>query len=150
MASVMNRLCPGASSRARRLIGAVGAVGVLLFAGCGGGGSDTPRGDVSGTVTYQGQPVTEGTVNFLSPETGRSASATLDAQGKFTVDGGVEAGSHVVTITPPFVEVPPGGDEPPPEPKEYANIPEKYRSDTTSDLTAEVKPGKNQFSFELE
>ena len=37
----------------------------------------------------------------------------------------------------------------PPEPKEYPNIPAKYRVATTSELTLDVKEGPNTMDIEL-
>ena len=44
--------------------------------------------------------------------------------------------------------VDPAAVAPPPAP-EYANIPEKYRSPTTSDQTFEVKEGENTFDLDM-
>ena len=89
------------------------AIGALLFsvlfAGCGAGGPTLF--DVSGTVTYKGQPVQDLQVFFV-PEVGRPSTAITDAQGhfalKYTSDQkGALAGKHRV-----YVEyVPPTMDE---------------------------------------
>jgi hypothetical protein len=57
---------------------------ILVLTGCGNRDSRYSR--VEGTVTYNGQPVEGGTVNFqpILPE-GESASGITDAGGKFTL-----------------------------------------------------------------
>ena len=81
-------------------IGIFLAGGLLASCGCGPGRPATTR--VSGRVTYQGKPVTEGRIVF-QPEHGRPAMGTLDADGRYTLttfDAGDGAllGHHRVTI----------------------------------------------------
>jgi hypothetical protein len=103
-------------------------------------------------VTHNGQPVTEGVVQFL-PERGPMAVGPLDASGRFTLttrtaDDGAYEGKHrvcVFLVTPGDADLPPGWK--PPDP---ASIPKQYRSVETSPLTAEVVGGQlNEFTFEL-
>ena len=57
-----------------------------LLAGCGSGGGMPPAGTVRGTVTYQGKPVTGGTVVFHSvknPE--RDGAAGIKPDGTYLV-----------------------------------------------------------------
>jgi hypothetical protein len=76
---------------------------LLVAIGCGGGGLKPVP--VSGTINYQGKPVTEAQVTFhwTGGEGGRSASGKTDAQGKFklttnsTNDGAVP-GDYVITV----------------------------------------------------
>ena len=124
------------------------AAAIVALAGCGGEGN--PVGTVSGTVTFQGQPVTEAQVSFRSSETGRGNIATLDSAGEFSLPEALAVGSYTVSITPPAPPAPDMDAGPQPPPKQYANIPQKYRSELTSPLKADVKEGENQFPFELE
>jgi len=121
----------------------------LLLTGCLGGSDGPGRkyGKVSGTVSFKGQPVKEGEVNYLSSDTGGAAHATIK-DGKFDVSGDVIIGKYAVSVTPPG----PGAPEPgkTPKPAEAADIPEKYRDFKTSGLTAEVKEGSNPHEFKLE
>ncbi|MCA9116767.1 MAG: carboxypeptidase regulatory-like domain-containing protein [Planctomycetaceae bacterium] len=126
---------------------ALAALSLVLLAGCGGS-SEVAKQPVTGRVTFDGEAVTEGTVNFFSPETGAGASAPLDSTGSFKMEEGIPAGTYKVSIQPPSQEVAAGAPEPE-NPKEYPNIPEKYRSDTTSGLTANVTDGENSFDFPL-
>ena len=124
----------------------------LTLSGCGGSGITTAA--VSGTVTYQGKPVTEGTV-FFQPEKGPGATGGLDSQGHYvlrtkTRGDGAPLGKNTVVILPSteisIIDLKPHGQMPK---RDYSNIPEKYRRGETSGLVREVKPGDNVFDFEL-
>ena len=78
---------------------------VLVFAsfvacGCDG---EKPSGKVAGKVTYKGNPVTAGDVNFRS-KSGAAAIGTIDATGQYKLDGQLEAGEYQVFATPPLPE----------------------------------------------
>lgn len=124
--------------------------GLLLFAtlfslstlaGCG-----TPPPlvvpEVKGTVTLNGTALTEGTINFTSRHSGNAAIAHLGPEGKFTVAGGIVPGEYTVTITPPT----PTPEDPTPK---TSDIPEKYRTEETSDLTAKISGTTSDLKFEL-
>jgi len=124
----------------------------LVLAGCGSGG--LPQADVSGKVTFQGNPVPNVLVSF-TPERGPGASGKTDAQGNYTLmtknpgDGAV-IGKHAVTISQPKRGMILEKGQPPrmaPPPKMV--IPPKYANVQTSGLTADVKSGDNPLDFEL-
>ena len=99
------------------------------------------------TVTLDGKPVTAGQVNFISAATGFAATVPLDESGNFTL-GSLEVGSYSVFVTPP-PQAPPKMGEPPPQ-MVQSNVPEKYRLETTSGLTATIKEGENEIpAYEL-
>lgn len=145
-----------------RIVGSCFALVCLaMIVGCAGPAANPNRPatvQVSGTVTYEGQPVEGATVAFL-PKTPSDpgASGRTDASGKFTLtafepgDGAVP-GSYLVTVVKTEIE---GGDVvqedstvAPPTPKSL--IPEKYNNPQGSGLTADVKEGEaNEFTFEL-
>lgn len=116
--------------------------GLLLAAGCGQKGPATYP--VSGTVTFDGQPIPEGRISFI-PEGGKAAPDSVPIQnGQFQLR--VKAGRHRVEIT---ADRPTGKIDPVMgmAPRE-CYIPACYNSQSI--LTAEVKPdGPNQFPFEL-
>ncbi len=132
-----------------------------ILIGCGGPAEDPNRPAtvaVSGTVTYNGQPIEGATVAFLPKvPAGTGASGRTDASGKFGLtafqpgDGAVP-GSYLVTIVKTEAQ---GGGEvqedssaAPAVPKSL--LPEKYGNPQGSGLTAEVKEGaENQFTFDL-
>ena len=90
-----------------------------------------------------GKPLAEGTVSFSNSSNGTGAIAQLGAEGKFTVTGGVVPGEYKVTVTPP--EATP--DNPAPKASE---IPQKYRSEATTDLKCKIASGTNDLKFELQ
>ena len=129
---------------------------MVWLTGCGGGGG-AGTSAVTGTITYNGQPVKEVTVTF-TPTAGRSAMGITDNQGKFSLstfktgDGAV-AGTHKVTITggpgakPPPMPGTPEAANYKPEPLPF---PAKYSDPRQSDLTANVEKGKkHDFKFDL-
>ena len=129
------------------------AFAMLFMAGCGSGG--LPQADVSGKVTFQGEPVPGVLVSF-TPERGPGASGKTDAQGNYTLstkktgDGAV-VGHHIVAISQPRQGMILEKGKPPqvaPPPKMV--IPPKYANAQTSGLTAEVKVGDNTLDFKLD
>lgn len=127
------------------IVGAMLAVG----AGCGG----PAKGQVSGKVTFRGQPVTEGKVTFLPQGPGNPAEADLQSDGSYrveTIDGGLIVGDYLVLINPPviLVDTDPGKSPPSPMEKPVKNIPPRYRNQGTP-LKVTVEPGPNTFNFDL-
>jgi hypothetical protein len=129
---------------------------IVLFAlcvsGCGSGAK------VSGTVKYQGKPITSGFIVFMDAQGKVSQPASIQPDGSYTATD-VPLGSVKVTIDNP---PPPGyGQKLPPSdnPEEkaaqaaaatYVPIPIKYKDPQKSGKTFEVKPGRNTCDLELE
>jgi hypothetical protein len=130
------------SSRPRRAAGGWVFVAALVLAGCAG----KPMGNVSGKVTYRGQPVTRGTVQFYDPEQGRGASGPLDASGAYTLSAPISPGNYKVYIQPPLPEqLPPGTRQ-----KAVAfEVPKQYQDANSTPLTKAVTPGNNDIPIEL-
>ena len=134
---------------------------ILAFAAAGCGPSGPPVGQLYGKITYQGQPVTEGTVSIFSADASGvagaavpyGADASLGSDGSYrfqTGERGVLLGEYTVAILPPEELEPPNPRTPSAMvPKNVANIPKKYRSASTSGLTATVKEGNNEHDFEM-
>ncbi|QDV68731.1 hypothetical protein Poly24_24440 [Rosistilla carotiformis] len=140
----------------------------LLLAGCGTGtGTNNPGVTVhpaGGKVLVDGAPMEGVTVILKGDE--RGASAKSNAQGEFTFTtfdpgDGVPEGTYKVAVlkretvgadSSYFDENSPNyGKTPPPEAlgKVVDHIAEKYADAETSGLTADVKPGANEFTFEV-
>tara|TARA_R110002095_G_scaffold184553_6_gene161758 strand:+ start:5669 stop:6145 length:477 start_codon:yes stop_codon:yes gene_type:complete len=122
---------------------------LISLTGCGNAPRGIPRGDISGEVTFQDAPVTEGVVTFFSDKTGIAAGTKLDNNGSFSIPDGIEVGTYVVTITPPYEEEPPGLSVVEKPQKKYPDIPVKYRSGETSGLQAKVESGTNHYEFKM-
>jgi hypothetical protein len=120
----------------------VGAV-VLLAVGCGGGERQL---DVSGKVTFKGEPVTEGDIQFIDDRTGRGAQVKLGPDG--TYQASLFPGEYKVAITPPYI-VDESSGMPNPYYKKVKNVPKNYHSTDTSGLTAAVSSDKTTHDFDM-
>ncbi len=122
----------------------------LVFAGCGSGEA---KGRVSGKVTFQGQPVSEGIVVFRHMEKGVHITAELQSDGSYRVASakgmGLPLGTFHVCVCPPPIHVATAVGGPPPKIKQYTNIPPKYRDIKTSSLTLTVNQGENSFDIAM-
>ncbi len=99
-------------------------------------------GAVSGKVTFQGQPVKQGTVMFTNKAKGVFMTAKLDEQGQFKVvmakGAGLPPGEYQLSVNPPIPDLSMGaGPMPAPIPV-CPNIPLRYRDYKTSGLTLTV------------
>lgn len=130
----------GASMQQRRQGGAgwaAAAGACLLLSGCGQGAETTT---VRGSVTYNGQPVTSGLINFMA-EGARPLGGGVSPDGTYEFQ--LPPGEYKVRIdTPPAVpEGPQTTDAVQFGPRQ---VPEKYATYATSGLTATVNPGGEQ------
>lgn len=127
---------------------------IMVVCCCGCGSQPFETAKVTGSVTLDGKPVTEGSVLF-TPSQGWPARGELDAQGHFALstyedqDGAI-VGKHEITIIAQSGPDPSEHFErPPPAPTKWL-IPERYGNRTTSGLTYEVKEGEpNEVTLEL-
>jgi hypothetical protein len=116
------------------------AVVSFTFSGCA---SRWEMGQVAGRITYQGQPLPEGTVMFV-PETGLASAGGIRPDGTYRLftrspwDGTV-VGKHKVCVAPPFEASSPN----------YPKFSGKYQSQETSGWEVEVKSGENTFDFDI-
>jgi hypothetical protein len=153
-------------NRFARLLSLLGAFGLLLMAaGCGGDGLGK-RYQVSGDVTYNGEPVKNGNIFFVpdDPNTGRAASGTI-TDGRYRLstagtDDGAFPGSYkirIIAVEADYTDVlaKAGGGSGRQDDVIRATqsakklIPAKYELETTSGLTATVEERSNTFDFDL-
>lgn len=155
--SIQSRSVPSPLPRRERPL----IAGQLLWAWaavalcCGCGTAAPPTGDVQGTVSFGGSPVTGANVVFENTERGWLRAAELDDAGSYSMNG-VKTAAYKVSIHPPTPQTPNENTHPDgkfvittemiPDPK---NIPKPYREAHTSSLSVSVEPGPNQFDFEL-
>jgi hypothetical protein len=154
----------------------IAAASCLALSGCTG--SDRPAlAPVHGQVTFEGKPVADATVVFLSPGAPRPAVGTTDSSGKYQLttfepNDGAVVGTHVVTVK----KIPSPSDkagsaiesnaEPDSakeiddavkrtlesrrkSPKIRPEIPAKYGHRSTSNLSKDVVAGENVINIEL-
>jgi hypothetical protein len=121
----------------------------LLAGGCG-----SSSGKVSGTVTYQNQPLDSGTVTFYVVG---SVPVTATITGGNYGPVNVPLGDAVIAVIgPPAVESPASqrGGKPQPGVRPAVNpsvvtLPVKYADGSTSDLHFTVGPGDNTYPIDL-
>lgn len=124
---------------------------VATWAGCGGDASLAP---VSGSVTFDGQPVQGGVVTFSpiqSETTGsKPALGEVGANGAFQLGtnakgDGAAVGRHRVLYSAPLPEAPPA------EEGKHAEAlpPSPYAGLMPKEAEVEVKAGANQINIEL-
>ncbi|WP_254512179.1 hypothetical protein [Anatilimnocola floriformis] len=119
---------------------------LLILTGCG-----SKSNSVSGKVTFQGQPVTGGSITLL-PQAGegKPAAADLHSNGSFSMTpgsaaGGVTAGQNRVIYSAPVLEVPAGVELQPGQGAPLSPFAGLRPKNETVDITA----GKNSLEIEL-
>jgi hypothetical protein len=144
----MNRHPSLARNPQRRIVLLV----LLAVLGCG---ENKNEGEVSGTVTYQGQPLPQGSVSFFDSSNKYLASSGI-IKGTYatTAPLKVPIGPVKVTVTTPSrssgsrsvkgVAKSKSG-----ETITVISIPAKYGSADSSGLTYTVKPGANTYNIDL-
>jgi len=126
----------------------VGAVGMVSGCRRDTGG----RVEVSGNVTFRGEPLKTGTIEFASKD-GSCQSGAAVANGKYALpaDKGLKPGEYAVRITSVQEQANAAMGPPGPESMKQTGqdrIPPEYN--VKSKLTAEVKQGeRNVFGFDL-
>ena len=120
----------------------------VLIVGCSPSGPAV--GDVSGKVTFKGQPIKEGTVTFLNPNEGGAGESAIDSNGSYTIPKLV-VGEYILIVTPlmEMKDTDPGKSPPAPVEKPAPNIPVKYRQQGLTPLKTRIKEGKNEFQIEM-
>lgn len=116
---------------------------------CGGCGPDTAAtGSISGTVTHEGQPLTNGLVMFVNEDAGVGASAELDSSGTYSIRS-IQTGNYKVYLAPPQA---PSAEEMEKGAKveiPTLDVPDKYLGPRTSGLSATVEEGEKTADFKL-
>lgn len=133
-----------------RLVLTATALAALAATSCDSGNKLRP---VSGTVTYKGAPLDQGSVTFLFVNPPGPAGGALITNGKFKIESpnGLEPGSYKVLISSPQgvgqrtpEQIAAGASAPAKE-----RIPPSYNTD--SKLTIEVtKDGPNEFNWAID
>jgi hypothetical protein len=111
----------------------------LAFSGCGESGPEIAP--VHGQIKLEGQPLANADIQFQPLGSQRPSTARTDAEGRYELaykrgQAGAMVGKHSVRIwvSPEVVQ------NPPIIAKEF---------DTASTLEREVKPGDNEFNFDV-
>lgn len=117
---------------------------IALFVGCFSGGGERRSGTVSGKVILDGAGLAAGTVLFMT-EDGHGAAADIQPDGSYTLQ--CRPDQYKVAVSPPSSPDPLVAPTASPQPT--GAIPAKYHDVATSNLSTEVKEGKNIFDISL-
>lgn len=121
--------------------------------GCGGGSSQKTTAPVSGKVTHDGEPVTEGSLIFAptgsGPTPGKTGRAEIQSDGTYSVstygkDDGAVIGTHEVSYSVPSSM---GHDAQGAESAEGEGVSSQVLVPKTKEV--EVKSGGNTINIEL-
>jgi len=140
-------------TRRNCIVHTAGAAWLVLLliglAGCGKTDSQVPSVKIEGTVSYQGKPIPEGTIQFYDQSQGAGASATIETNGHYVSNSTLPYGTYQVFIQPPLIQMQLPNAAPTEQPKKMPEIPEKFRSAATSGLTADVSATSTVFDFDM-
>jgi hypothetical protein len=110
-------------------------------------------GVVEGHVTYRGNPLQEGTIQF-HPEKGKPVVVKLQAEGTFKAKdvpvGELRVTVETESVNPANVKDGDKKDTGPAKETKYQPIPVKFAKPETSGLTAEIKKGKQTLDIDLQ
>jgi hypothetical protein len=128
-------------------------LGLVVAAAAGCGRSDAKIVEVTGTLTYKGNPIANAEVHFV-PEQGRPSWGQTDEQGRFKLNyerghDGAVVGKHKVFVRPVPARLNPAAEpgKAPPIPKDQAEFFDKY---SAAKSTVEVEIDKNTKEVKLE
>ncbi|WP_166830959.1 hypothetical protein [Thalassoroseus pseudoceratinae] len=127
---------------------------VMTVTGCGGSGDQKSTAEVTGTVTFNGQPVTGGTLTFVpqassdNPTPGKPASGKIQSDGTFTLstyeeEDGAVIGKHAISYGAPAAESSAATDGH----GEAAQSP--YAGLKPNPATVEIESGSNEIEIKL-
>ena len=138
---------------------------MMIAGGCRGGKKLKEHTEVSGTVRFNGTPLTGGRIGFFSAEGDPGTNAKIDLDGRYTIQAPV--GDVTITVDNSMLKPGaakgggqrvgkqqgagprPGGEDPTEIKGTYVPIPETYKDPKNSGLTYTVKKGKNEHDVEL-
>lgn len=119
----------------------------VLFVGCGE--TSGPTGSVKGKVTLDDAPYSgDVSVVFMSTDTGQAGSADIQSDGTFSLGAPLPVGSYAVFIGPKSATSEDGMEEPSEE-KMDDSLPEKYLSETSTDIKIDIVEGDNDVTVPL-
>jgi len=123
---------------------------VVIVTGCS---SNAEGGPISGTVTLEGKPISDGAVTFHSRD-GRTGSSEIIG-GQYTIRKAPTGVCRITVLTAPRGDSGPPVEGPTsglPEQKSkggYVPVPPRYHTPATSDLNYTVTPGPQTYDINL-
>src|SRR5262245_44187265 len=122
------------------------AVALALFAGCGKPAKKMVI--VTGTVTYNGQPLKSGIVKFLAPN-GDFATANIGADGQFTISEVTPGEQKVGYMPAPMGSGSSDGSKGSAPTEKPVSVPVKFSDPQTSGVTVNVPDSGGTVTVEL-
>jgi hypothetical protein len=136
-------------SLARRPVLLLLALVWLSPSGCG---QREPLAQVSGQVTFEGEPVQAALILFSSDPLGIHMTADV-VEGRYEVvtarARGIPPGEYRVAIAPPMIDHPVGPILEPPQAASPPDIPPRYHAVETSGLAVRLVDGENTADFNM-
>jgi hypothetical protein len=117
-------------------------VGLALLAGCS---ESSPTTKLSGTVSYQGEPLDHGSLRFYGAD-GRPIGSVIREDGTYQID--LLPGEYTVGVTSP-PKLPPGyqeGDQIPHDPRA---VPPEYGQPQTSSLSTTIAAESAEQTYDI-
>ncbi len=115
-------------------------------------GKEASAGTIQGKVTYNGKPLTGGTLTLVSTDK-QTHSADIDAAGTYQLKelapGDYTVAVETESIKPKENPKPPDDEKPAKAGQAYVKIPAKYGDAEKSGLTVKVQKGENTYDIEL-
>jgi hypothetical protein len=142
----------------------------MVFAGCSSGGRTFPTGQVSGKITFKGEPISLGKITFISTGEAGDFGTGIINDGVYTllaplgpckIEVQLQSDENKYAVSPhqmkmvkskmkamrdKGMKVP---DDVPVTKKSTINLPDKYKFADKSDLVFEVQSGKQTRDWDL-
>lgn len=129
----------------KRAFIALGLPAAAILIGCNAGPA---TGTVAGQVLFDGKPYGDAAVVFFSLTSGGGGTVNLAADGSFMLPTKLVVGDYRVYLAPKIAA--PTGDDAPPAPVKTDNsVPDKYWSESSTDITVTIEPGDNKAVIDL-
>jgi len=123
----------------------VAVIVAMVSSGCTAG---PETGKVSGRVTFQGKPYSEAAIVFFSLKTGGGGTANLADDGTFSLPTELVVGEYQVYLAPKLADQ--ENDDAPPAPvRTDIDVPGRYWSESSTDISFTVEPGENEATIAL-
>jgi hypothetical protein len=121
------------------------AAAIIVLAGCS---QETKKVTVNGTISYKGQPLESGIIQFVAADGGSYSAASIQPGGKFVMTDVVPGEVKVAVISAPGGSGSSSGAETAPRPRPV-DLPDKYRDASTSGLKYTITPDTSELEIKI-
>jgi hypothetical protein len=123
------------------------AVAVVTVAGCN---KSVKKVTVNGSITYKGQPLQSGIVQFVGSDGGAYSAASIQPGGNFIMTDVVPGDVKVaVQAAPGGSGSSSGGSDQPAQKGAPVNLPDKFRNAETSELKYTITPDTTELKIDI-